>query len=159
MRIPALPLTALALAALVAAPAGAQLYKWTDANGRVQYSDKPPPAGQKATQVSKSGVSTVSPGTASSAAAGPKTAAEMEQEYRKRRAEDEEAAKKSEKLAAENRIKQENCNRAKGALAGLEAGGRQVRIDPATGERVFLDDDQIAQEAARARQGVSEWCR
>jgi len=35
---PALLLTTLAL------PAGAELYKWTDASGRLQFSDRPPAA-------------------------------------------------------------------------------------------------------------------
>jgi len=33
--------------ALAVAPAGAELYKWTDADGNVHYTDTPPPAGAK----------------------------------------------------------------------------------------------------------------
>ena len=41
----AIAATALLLAAV---PAAAALYKWIDANGRVIYSDQPPPANVKA---------------------------------------------------------------------------------------------------------------
>ena len=39
---------ALALFAVLAAPAQAAMYKWVDAQGRVQYSDTPPPNARKA---------------------------------------------------------------------------------------------------------------
>ena len=35
--------------------------------------------------------------------------------------------------------------------------GRVARTD-AQGERYFLDDDQLAQEIAKARQDVRDWC-
>lgn len=42
--------TLILLALLLAWPASAGVYKWTDAQGRVQYSDSPPPAA-RATQL------------------------------------------------------------------------------------------------------------
>ena len=63
----------LALAALVALPAFAQLYKWTDDKGVIHYSDKAPPKGvAKPVEVridSYSGPATVSTTGAPSAAA------------------------------------------------------------------------------------------
>jgi hypothetical protein len=47
MRI--LSVTALVLLAVAAAPASAQVYKWTDASGRVHYSDQP--VGDNAKQI------------------------------------------------------------------------------------------------------------
>jgi len=155
----AIPIAALAAAALIAAaPASAQLYKWTDANGRVQYSDKPPPAGQKASQLSKAGTTSAGvPGADAARPAGQKSTAELEQEFRKRQAEKDEAQQKAEKLAEETRAKQENCARSKAALASYEAGGRLARVD-ASGQRQFLDDAEVQQETLRARQDVSKWC-
>jgi hypothetical protein len=43
---------------LLALPAAAQVYKWTDANGRVTYSSTPPPGNQKADPVQLRGVET-----------------------------------------------------------------------------------------------------
>ena len=39
--------TLVLIAALAAAPAAAELYKWVDADGNIHYSDKPPPATAK----------------------------------------------------------------------------------------------------------------
>ncbi|MBL8311894.1 MAG: glutaredoxin family protein [Burkholderiales bacterium] len=41
---------ALAIASAVTAASAQQVYRWTDANGRVQYSDQPPPADAKNVQ-------------------------------------------------------------------------------------------------------------
>jgi transcriptional regulator with AAA-type ATPase domain len=42
-------------------------------------------------------------------------------------------------------------------LRTLESGQRIARTD-AKGERSFLDEAQVAQEAAKARQAVQQWC-
>lgn len=41
------------VATLAFAPAGAELYKWTDDEGKVHYSDKPPPANARKTEKKK----------------------------------------------------------------------------------------------------------
>lgn len=41
------------ITALAAAPVGAELYKWVDADGNVHYSDKPPPANARKTEKKK----------------------------------------------------------------------------------------------------------
>jgi len=144
------PLTAaLALAAMsVALPAAAQMYKWVDASGRVQYSDNPP-AGVK-TEAIKSRVSSVQ----APAPTQPESTADKEQAFRKRQADAEGAAKKQDQLAQQSR---EACGNARSRLAGLEAGGRQVRFDP-SGERHYLDDQQIAQEKTQAQQDAAKYC-
>ena len=154
-RLLSLPL--LIVAALAALPAGAQMYKWTDANGRVQYSDKPPPGGAKAGQVTRSNVSTVQSGSAPSAGGGPKSPAEQEQEFRKRQAEQEEAQKKAQKVAEEQKSKQANCQNAQRQLAAMQSGQRISTLDE-KGERRFLEDAEIQQEAAKSQAEVSRWC-
>ena len=139
-------LSALALSA--ALPAHAQMYKWVDSAGRVQYSDNPP-AGVNAEPV-KSRVSSVQSATPSQ----PESAADKEQAFRKRQAEAEGAAKKQDQRQQESR---EACTSARSRLAGLEAGGRQVRFDP-SGERHYLDDQQIAQEKTQAQQDAAKYC-
>ena len=144
-------------AALVALPAGAQLYKWTDANGRVQYSDKPPPTGQKATAMSRATMNPV-PGSGESApAATEKSPADREQEYRKRQADQQEAQKKQDQLAEERRVKQGNCDTVKKQLAAMQAGQRMVTFD-ANGERRYLDDAEIQQSMQKAQQDVAKYC-
>jgi hypothetical protein len=41
------------IAAFAVAPAGAELYKWTDADGRIHYTDTPPPANARRAEKKK----------------------------------------------------------------------------------------------------------
>lgn len=153
----------------VCTPAGAQLYKWVDANGRVQYSDRPP-AGQQAQKIGRSGLSAPpraedAAGPADKAAAAapaegnaapsaqPASIAEQEQAFRKRRMEKEEAQQKQAKLDAEKRARDAQCQRTRNYLKSLEGGRRIVRTND-KGEEEYLDDAQIKQEAERARQDL-----
>jgi hypothetical protein len=142
----------LAFSAL-AGGAAAQQYKWVDKDGRVRYGDVPPP-GVKATPLRPP------PRISSPAAAAPKDgkqALSPEAAFRKRQ---EESQKKGEQAAKEEQMaqaKRENCERAQEALRTLESGQRISRVD-SKGERYFLEDAQIQQEAARARQLVQQNC-
>jgi hypothetical protein len=156
---------ALGLALCVALPASAQMYKWVDANGKVQYSDKPPPSNIKTERLREparaASVPAASEGKGAAqkdaAKAGPKTAAEQEQAFRKRQLDAGKAQEEEAQKQADARERAENCKRAKAALANLQIGGRQMRIDE-KGERVFLDEQQIAQETARAREEAAGAC-
>lgn len=150
----ALPLTAFA-----------QMYKWVDANGKVHYSDKPPPSNVKTEKLREAprAPSPPAPGEGKgdakkdTARTGPKTVAEQEQAFRKRQADSAKEEKEQAQKEAEARERAENCKRAKAAVANLELGGRQSRIDE-KGERVFLTDQQVTQETARARQEAADAC-
>ena len=144
----------------VAAGASAQLYRWVDKDGKVRYTDTPPPAGVKArTFRAPAGAP---PADAPEAAAkdapkGPLTPAQQEQEFRKRQLEAQKGREKDDQANRDAETKQANCARARQALATLESGQRITRTD-AKGERAFLEDDARAQETERARQSVREWC-
>jgi hypothetical protein len=155
---------ALALALCMALPALAQTYKWVDSDGRVQYSDKPPPGNIKSEKLSapaRASAPAASEGKGAAqkdaAKAAPKTPAEQDQAFRKRQLDAGKALDEDAQKKVEARAKAENCKRAKAALANLQIGGRQMRIDE-KGERVFLDDQQIAQEAAKATQEATAAC-
>lgn len=158
---------ALCLTLCLALPASAQMYKWVDANGKVQYSDKPPPSNVKTEKLREAAPAPAASAPAAgegkggakqdAAKAGPRTAAEQEQAFRKRKLDEAKAQEDAGQKQAEAREKAENCTRAKAAVANLQMGGRQVRIDE-KGERVFLDDQQIAQELARAKQDAAAAC-
>jgi hypothetical protein len=142
-------LFAFALGLAVCFAAGAQQYRWTDKDGRVQYGDTPPP-GVKATPLRAP-----APAAASPAAKSP-SSAEKDAALRKRQLE---AGKASDKQAAAEKdaeLKQQNCANAQDAVRTLEQG-RVRRLD-AKGEFIFLDDNQLAQEMARAKKAVAEWC-
>jgi hypothetical protein len=140
--------------ALAAAPAWAQQFKWIDENGRVRYGDVPPPGVNAQRLKPPSGPASQAP--AASAKKGEK-ALTPEQAFQKRR---EAAAKDAEKQAAadaEAQAKRENCQRAQESLRTYESGQRISRVD-AKGERYYLDDAQIQQGAAQARQAVQQNC-
>jgi hypothetical protein len=162
---------AVLLTLLIAAPAAhAQVYKCVDKAGKTVYSQSPCPSNTKSANVRQS----VTPSSAlpppSSAAktdgkadskaapAGPKTTAELEQDFRKRRAEQEEAAKKEQEKMADAKAREENCRNSRSTLASLESGVRQTRVND-KGERVTLEDAQLAQETDRTRKAVQEWCK
>lgn len=144
----------------------AQVNKCIDANGRTVYSQAPCPANTKSSSISTKPVASASSGAAdgksdSKAAAkssGPKTAAELEQEFRKRRTEQSDAAKKEQEKLAEAKTREENCKSSRSQLANLESGARQARLDE-NGERAFLNDEQIAKEIERTRTAVQSWCK
>lgn len=157
---------AMGLMLCLALPASAQMYKWVDSNGKVQYSDKPPPSNIKTEKLREAAPAASAPAASEdkgaakkdAAKAGPRTQAEEEQAFRKRQLDTAKAQQAEDKKQAEARQKEENCTRARAALTNLEMGGRQVRIDD-KGERVFLEEDQIARETAKARQDVATACK
>lgn len=155
----------------LALPASAQMYKWVDSNGKVQYSDKPPPSNIKTEKLRETAPAASAPAASTPAAtdskgaakkdaakAAPKTQAEEEQAFRKRQLDAAKAQEAEEKKQAEARRQADNCTHAKAALTNLEMGGRQMRIDD-KGERVFLEDEEIARQTAKARQDVATACK
>ncbi len=169
MRTRTLMCLVVALGAALAMPAEAQ-WKWRDKSGRVQYSDLPPPAGvadqdvlQRPGSVQRMVVvSAAPPGAPASAASGalgaaPKTV-EPELEAKRRKVEEEKAAKdkaEDQRVAA---AKADNCVRARGQLRTLDDGIRIARTN-ASGEREILDDKGRAEERRRTLEIVASDCR
>lgn len=153
-----LRLLCLASALLMTLPAQAQVHKWVDANGKVQYSDQAPAgkAGVETLRVDKTATSPVAGSAAEKPAS--KSLAERELEYRQRQVAAEEAQKKQAQADAENKIKQQNCAGARGNLKTLEQGGRVYNYD-AKGERTYLDDTARGKSLEEAKKRVNEWCK
>jgi hypothetical protein len=160
---------AIGLMLCLSLPAFAQMYKWVDSNGKVQYSDKPPPGNIKGEKLREPATAPAPAAAATgeskgkgeakkdAAKTGPKTLAEQEQAFRKRQLDAAKAQEEEAKKQAEARDKAENCSRARSAVANMQMGGRQMRTDE-KGERVYLDEQQIAQEIARAQQIAAATC-
>lgn len=159
------------LVLFAALPASAQIYKWLDKNGKVQYSDTPPPSNIKAETLRAHSSAPSAPaasaattgankdGTAKDAAkAGAKTPAEQEQAFRKRQLEASKAQEAGDRKQAQAQEQAERCRRATAAVNALQLGGRQQQID-SRGERVFLDERQIALELAKAREEAATACK
>ncbi len=149
---------------VVALPASAVMYKWVDKDGKIHYSDQPPPEGAKQSGVVNTPAPTTTPATAApvpeagAPPKGPKTAAEQEMEFRKRRLEaaETEAKRQQEAQAAEE--KKRNCTQANSRLTALETGGRITKHGP-DGETVYLSDAEIARELVEARKVADSWCK
>ena len=153
------------LALACAAGAQAQLYKWIDQDGKVRYGDTPPPGAKTSTV--KAPASGEAPAAAPASkdgkearkeSKGPLTAAEREQEYRNRQAEQRKRAEKADSEQRAKAERDENCQRARNAQRTLESGQRVARTN-ASGERYFLDEKQIAQELAKAQQAAQQACK
>ncbi|HUQ25948.1 MAG TPA: DUF4124 domain-containing protein [Burkholderiales bacterium] len=137
-----------------AAGASAQQFRWTDKDGRVQYGDTPPP-GVKATRLRPP-----PPGTAPAAAAKKDAEKPLSPEaaFRKRQQEQAEAEKKSAQASSESATRRENCEAAQAQVRQIQSGQRISTVN-AQGERVFLEDAQVARELARAQQAAAANCQ
>lgn len=167
---------AIVVAGFTSTPSAAQ-WSWKDANGRVVYSDRPPPADvkpanilrQPSTQVLANPAPASGPlddaakpadpksSDAKGAPAAPKTTAEREMEFRKRQQERAESEKKVAEEQTKNATKTAECERARGYMKSLEDGVRIQRTD-ASGNREFLDDAQRAAEVERTRKIIQSTC-
>jgi Domain of unknown function (DUF4124) len=148
---------------LAAAPVGAETYKWKDADGKVHYSDQPPPANAKEETTVKSRKQSAPVQSAPAAptdkgAAKPKTYVEQEAAFKKRQVEEAEREAAEKKKAAEAAEKKQNCDQARAQLQTLQAGGRVTRTNT-QGEREYLNDAQIGQEIDRAKKSADSWCK
>lgn len=147
-----MPKNALLIIALaIAAPAWAQIYEWRDAQGNLNYSDRPP-AGVDAKPIRSIRTPPRAPQAqpADPAGAAPKSLAEQNLEFQKRREEEAEAEKKAEqeqRMAEEKRLA---CEQTRSNLAALESGQRVTRFN-AQGVQEFLDDATRTAEIERSR--------
>lgn len=137
-----------AIAALsLSLPATAALYKWTDANGRVVYSDQPPPGSVKSEQLQ------AAPPPANPHAV--RELAEKEAELKKRQQDRAKQAENEARLRADASRRAAECTRAQNQVRALGASQDIVYRINEQGERVALD------EAARVRerQELERWMR
>ena len=148
---------------LAASPVAAETYKWTDPEGKVHYSDQPPPANAKEQVMGKPrkpAASTAAPAVTDKGApaAKAKTYVEQEADFKKRQveaAEREAAQKKKADEVAENK---QNCEQVRVQLKVLQAGGRVTQTN-AQGEREYMSDAQIGQEIERLNKAEASLCR
>ncbi len=141
----------LVLALALAPAATAQLYKWVDKDGKVTYSDQPPPSAQSK-QIN------VPVGSSAAPAAAPKSAVAKDKELEKSRQAAADKVKNAEEAAAKAKADADNCVRAKAYLRTVTDGGRIGTYDE-KGERVLLDDQQIEAERVKAQKAVDDYCK
>jgi Domain of unknown function (DUF4124) len=140
-------LAACLLTATCAGSASAALYKWTDAQGRIVYSDQPPSANVKTEQLR------APPPPANPNAA--KELAQREADFRKRQTEGAEAATKSDKERTDTAKRAEGCAQAKGQLKQLAESQLAIYRYNEKGEREVMDEDARGRERAK----LNAWIR
>lgn len=141
---------------LATATVAAQVYKWVDKDGKVQYSDSPPPASAGKTEPKK--METAPATTAAPANAPGKSLQERAKDYDKRRSETAEKTKKDDEAQKNAEVDQENCRDARAALADLESG-RPISRANANGERAFMTDEQRQTDIQKARAMIASACK
>lgn len=142
-------------------------WQWIDKDGHKVFSDRPPSSDVPEKNILKRPGSQLkiadTPASSAPAAAAPGTAAkpsgeDKELAERKKQATDAEAAKRRQEEERIARAQADNCNRARQAKAGVDAGVRLSRINE-KGEREFLDDAGRAAEAQRLQGIIDENCK
>jgi hypothetical protein len=136
----------------------AALTKWVDAEGKVHYSDQPPPANVKAQTLRPTATSDV-PANAgdTSAASAPKTIAEREAELKKAQQEKQVAAEKAAREQARVDAKKTNCETSQQNLKTLQSDLRLSEVNT-EGERVYLSDEQRQKKIEKAKQDIATYC-
>jgi hypothetical protein len=175
----------LVLAGLLASSVAAQAqWVWRDSAGNTTFSDSPPPADIKpdailrrpdgpapaasaapAGPVYDTGVADApaKAAPAANAPAGakpsnaPKSLAEQDADFRKRRDERAKAEQKEAEDLAKAQQKEAACSQARGYLDMVQSGVRMMRPNP-DGTRGYLDDDARAAEVQKAQAQVAQNC-
>lgn len=129
----------------------AELYKWTDGQGKVNYSDQPPTV--NAQTIKNSAV-----GQAKTTTQATQSLDAQDQAYQKRRKEAEDARAKAEKEAEQARVQRENCTKARKNLSTLQNTPR-VYTTNAAGQRTYMDDSARAGALANSQKAVSDFCK
>lgn len=150
-------LIAIAIAASTGPLATAQ-WKWTDPDGVVTYSDRPPPPSIPSTRILvQPGGSNPSEPTAPGDGSGVRSTADREFEFRQRQAAREavlrDAAAREEAAQAQARA----CEMARERLRALESGRRLTEVD-LSGARRVLTEDAREERIRTLRNDLHERC-
>lgn len=136
--------------------ASAEIYKWRDEKGVMNYSDVPPQAGANSTQKIKAAtVPNDVPLTRSDAYQREEAAS-----ANKKPVENRELAPSAEAealKAMQERLKAQNCAAARSNYRNYAVGGRMQNVNE-NGQKEYLTDDQIREGMARAQQEIDENC-
>ncbi len=126
------------------------MYKWVDENGRVVYSDQPPPANVKS-EIVKPPPPPANPNAA-------KELADKELEIKQRDKKRAEEAQAAEKARADAERRRENCVQARGQLQALQQKGEASSATTKRARRHLPRRDARREAIERQQQAVRENC-
>jgi hypothetical protein len=134
--------------ALFALPAAAVLYKWTDANGRVIYSDQPPNGNFK--------VEAINPPPPPSNPNAVKELASKEAELQQKRLLRTSEEAKATKAQADTDKKREQCGKVRGQITMMQSEQNVLMYrSNEKGQPVYMDDTARRKE----RENLEAWLR
>ena len=146
--------------------AHAQVYKWKDSSGRIQYSDTPPKSVPYSAVSSKKPMSQspvakqqeAKPATAPVAESrGDAEAQKKTLEEKVAREAEEKKRQEQQKVAAEKKAKEQRCQNARARQVMFQQGGRIYRTTQ-NGERVYYGDAEIDSELQKAKADIEANC-
>jgi hypothetical protein len=133
-------------------PVQAQVYKWIDSTGQVQYTQMPPPEGVESVRIESEPPLAQEP---SATITSPQERLQASEEQKKKQAE----ASTDKELQAEiERISKQNCSTARNNLEQLNRSG-QIRYRTADGEVLHLSEEQRQQRIEEAQGQIKEFCK
>lgn len=137
----------------------AELTKWVDADGKVHYSDGPPPPDAKVEtlHIPTSPDAADSSSSAASAPAAPKTIYEQAADLKKAQKAKEAAAQKAAKEEENAKIKQQNCTQSRSQLQTLQ-NAPLITTYNAKGEQNIMDDSARKKSIDDAQAAISQYC-
>ena len=124
----------------------AEIYTWTDKNGKVHFSDK---------AITDEKVTTITPKEDHNIANAVKKDSQWQQDYNKTKQAKAEQDRKEAKLAKKNKG---NCNSLKSQLAIVNQGGRIYVMSP-EGERSFQSEEQLKANKKKLTKAIKKTCR
>jgi hypothetical protein len=140
----------LALALGASAPVGAALYKWVDANGRVSYSDQPPPGNAKSELVALP----VAPANPDAV----KEMANQAADLKKRQTQRDDDVKKAEKARADADQQRVSCAEVRSQIKLYQSATLLSTVNE-KGEPVYMDDSMKNRERQRLESMARERCQ
>ncbi len=146
------PLTLAGTLALSVTPVHAEIYKWVDSSGQVQYTQQPPPEGVEAMPIK------TAPAPAEGIEGAEDGLQERIQASEEQQQKNNEAAADAEKQAEIERIKRQNCVTARNNLEQLSRSG-QIRYRTGEGEVLRLSEEDRQQRIEEARSQIKEFCQ
>ena len=130
--------------------------KWVDENGRTHYTDQLPPSHARAKEI-KATKDIVPPVVAISGVTE-STNKPVPLDAKEQAKAKQEAADKLALAATQKKEKAANCSASQQNLANLKDGMRVATIDPKTGERAYMEDDERAKKTTQYQQDVNKYC-
>lgn len=131
-------------------PLLAQIYKWTDAQNEVHYSENPP------ADVNASPVSTHTQ-PSSSAEQERKRFDKIEAQFSKTKAQELKDKEKAQQDAATAKLKQANCEQARAQLATMQSKAR-LKMTDTKGNTTMLTQEQRDAEIAKTQEIIKQNC-